>query len=68
MLDEVSVDGFDQVLYTLKTPVNNGLLGQVPEESLYHVQPGSTGWSKMQVKARMACQPSYDFKDACGVE
>ena len=59
MVSKVSVNRLDQDPNALKTPAHDGLLGKIPEESLYQVEPGSTGWSKMQVKAPMACQPGF---------
>ncbi len=59
MLGEVSVDRLDQDPNVLKASSYNSLLGKVPEKTLDQVEPRSAGWSKMQVKASMACQPGF---------
>ena len=59
MVSKISVNGLDQDPNALKTPAHDGLLGKTPEESLYQVEPGSAGRSKMDVKAPMARQPGF---------
>ena len=54
---EVGLNGCDEFAYAAKDPASKLLVSQVAEETLHHVQPRSTGGSKVCVKARMLLHP-----------
>ena len=60
MPGEVLHDGIDQLAHAAEAAGQNRLLAQVSEEVFDQIHPGRTGGRKMQLEARMACQPALD--------
>lgn len=57
MLRDVSFNGLDQLVDISEAAASDLLLGDVSEEALDHVEPGSTGGSEMNMEAGMLLQP-----------
>src|SRR5271165_5507858 len=60
MLGKVLHDRVDQLAHAAEAAGKDRLLAQVSEEAFDQVHPGRTGGRKMQLEARMACQPALD--------
>ena len=57
VLSDIGFNGFDQFGDISKATASNLFLGDVSKEALYHVEPGSTGRSEMNMEAGMLRQP-----------
>jgi len=61
VLGEVLHDSLDQLARAAEAAGQDRLLAQVSEEAFDQVHPGRIGRSKMQLAARVTCQPAlYD--------
>lgn len=60
MLGKVLHDRVNQLAHAAEAAGQDRLLTQVSEEAFDQVHPGRTGGGKMQLEARMTCQPALD--------
>jgi len=57
MLGDVFFQSRDQFGYAPENATSQSIAGEVAKEALDHVQPGSVGGRKMEVKTRVFAQP-----------
>ena len=57
VVSNVFINGLDEFWHTGKYATPQPFCGDVPEETLDHVQPGRRGWREVHDKARKFIQP-----------
>ena len=55
------LDGFDQIRHAFKDTPPDAFACDLPEPAFHQIEPGRTGGSKMQMKARVFLQPLVDI-------
>lgn len=65
---DVELDFVDQLLHIVKDATADAVLGQVAEEALDHVQPGTTVWGEVDTEPSMTFEPALHLGVfVCGV-
>ena len=62
MVSNILFDRPDELWNTVKDPSPELVDGKVTKESLDHIEPRGTGWSKMKVKAGITLLPRLHFR------
>ena len=61
MFGDVIVDRGNQFCFATEYAAAYSLIGEITEESLNHVEPGSAGRREMHLKSRMTSEPTLNF-------
>src|SRR6266516_6399589 len=59
---DVVLDGPDQLFDVAKDATSDALVGEIPEETLHHVEPRTARRREVHVEPRVSCQPSLNLR------